>query len=174
MRMKIIIIYLLSSFFSGCAFEKQFVPNVVNTSFSEQEWFDLKEKIHIADSWDNLPSPWLIKLKAKYYWSSSNSTEQFSLRISETNDFLKMINERRRQWFVEINPQLPNKIKKSILAGEVFIGMTAEQVRASWGSLARDQINRNVGNWGVHEQWVYEDLGTYLYFENGILTNLQD
>ena len=34
--------------------------------------------------------------------------------------------------------------------------------------------NRSVGSWGVHEQWVYEAQGVYLYFENGILTSYQD
>ena len=33
-------------------------------------------------------------------------------------------------------------------------------------------INRTVGKWGVHEQWVYD--GDYYYFENGILTSYQD
>jgi hypothetical protein len=48
--------------------------------------------------------------------------------------------------------------------------MTDEMVRLSWGS-PRD-INRSVGSWGVHEQWVY--YSSYLYFENGILTSWQD
>ena len=40
----------------------------------------------------------------------------------------------------------------------------------SWGQ--PDDINRSVGSWGVHEQWVYGD--EYLYFENGKLTSWQD
>jgi hypothetical protein len=53
---------------------------------------------------------------------------------------------------------------------EITLGMTKEQVIASWGS-PKDK-NRSVGSWGVHEQWVYHS--TYLYFENGILTSYQD
>lgn len=30
-----------------------------------------------------------------------------------------------------------------------------------------ETINKTVGSWGVHEQWVYGD--TYLYFENNVL-----
>jgi len=48
--------------------------------------------------------------------------------------------------------------------------MTKEQVLASWGK--PEDINRSVGRWGVHEQWIYDS--TYLYFENGILTSFQD
>jgi hypothetical protein len=56
--------------------------------------------------------------------------------------------------------------------GGVRIGMSAKQVRASnWG--APESINRTAGSFGVHEQWVY-DGGNYLYFENGILTTIQN
>ena len=58
-----------------------------------------------------------------------------------------------------------------ILAGKVRIGMTREMCRAAWGS--PDDINRSSGSWGVHEQWVY-GLGSYLYFENGILSSIQN
>jgi hypothetical protein len=48
--------------------------------------------------------------------------------------------------------------------------MTDDMARKSWG--APSDINRTVGSWGVHEQWIYGD--TYLYFENGILKSWQD
>lgn len=58
-----------------------------------------------------------------------------------------------------------------ILQGKVRIGMTREMCREAWG--APDDINRTSGSWGVHEQWVY-GLGSYLYFENGILDAIQN
>ena len=54
----------------------------------------------------------------------------------------------------------------SSLVFEVALQMALE----SWGQ--PDDINRSVGSWGVHEQWVYGD--EYLYFENGKLTSWQD
>jgi hypothetical protein len=70
----------------------------------------------------------------------------------------------------------------TITAQEVVLGMTGDMVKASWGDPY--DINRSVGSWGVHEQWVYGDtwwFGStlidsrrYLYFENGILTSWQD
>jgi hypothetical protein len=56
--------------------------------------------------------------------------------------------------------------------GQVAIGMHPEEVRASWGDPGR--VNRSVGSWGVHEQWVYGGGNCYLYFENGILMSWQD
>jgi len=71
---------------------------------------------------------------------------------------------------------MDKKTKEHILAGQITMGMTKEQVLASWGQ-PRD-VHKSIGPWGVHEQWIY---GTgiyyrqlYLYFEDGILTAWQD
>lgn len=53
---------------------------------------------------------------------------------------------------------------------EIRMGMPYWEIYRKWGSPG--SINRSVGSWGVHEQWVYGN--TYLYFENGILTSFQD
>jgi len=54
----------------------------------------------------------------------------------------------------------------------VYLGMTAHQARASnWG--APQSVNRTTGSFGVHEQWVYGG-GNYLYFQNGLLTSVQN
>jgi hypothetical protein len=55
----------------------------------------------------------------------------------------------------------------------VKLGMTAKQVRtkSSWGEPY--QINRTTNRYGVREQWVYGSRN-YLYFENGILTSIQN
>jgi hypothetical protein len=57
-----------------------------------------------------------------------------------------------------------------VAAGKVTLGMTQEMVLAGWGR--PNDINRSVGAWGVHEQWVYP--ANYLYFEDGVLTSWQD
>lgn len=81
--------------------------------------------------------------------------------------------ERARIYF-EQNPQLSDAIKSCILNQKIRIGMTKKQVLLSWGQ-PRD-VNRTVGAWGVHEQWVYGSIyaGNYLYFEDGVLTSWQD
>jgi hypothetical protein len=54
----------------------------------------------------------------------------------------------------------------------VRLGQTsAEVVAAGWGR--PDEINRTTTAAGVREQWVY-GLRQYLYFENGVLTGIQD
>lgn len=56
------------------------------------------------------------------------------------------------------------------------IGMTANQARDSkWGD--PDKINKTTTSKGIKEQWVYRRSyqgSKYLYFENGILTAIQE
>ncbi len=56
----------------------------------------------------------------------------------------------------------------------VSIGMTEERVlQSSWGK--PDSVNRTITANVVHEQWVYESrVRGYLYFDNGILTGIQN
>lgn len=64
----------------------------------------------------------------------------------------------------------PAKIVEAIKAQKVLLGMTAKQVTLSWGK--PEDVNRTVGSWGVHEQWVYGDQ--YVYLENGKVSSFQD
>lgn len=58
-----------------------------------------------------------------------------------------------------------------IFQGYIWIGMTKEMVLESWGE--PKDINRSVGSWGVHEQWIYYG-DKYVYIENGKLASWQD
>ncbi|KLU63312.1 hypothetical protein CEB3_c02920 [Peptococcaceae bacterium CEB3] len=54
----------------------------------------------------------------------------------------------------------------------VRIGMTEQQVLDSmWGK--PEEVNRTISQYGTDEQWVYGG-NNYLYFENGILTSIQN
>lgn len=53
---------------------------------------------------------------------------------------------------------------------KIKAGMTEQQALLSWGSPQR--VNKRVGPYGVHEQWVYGG-GQYVYMENGKLTSFQ-
>lgn len=57
-----------------------------------------------------------------------------------------------------------------IFEERIWIGMTKEMLLESWGR--PNDINRTVGNWGVHEQCIY--TSAYVYVENGVVTSWQD
>ena len=60
---------------------------------------------------------------------------------------------------------------KKIIDGYVYLGFSKQMCIEAWGEPS--SINKTIGSWGTHEQWVY-GLGSYLYFENGKLTSIQD
>ena len=64
-----------------------------------------------------------------------------------------------------------NEIGQKLINGSYWIGMTDEMARLSLG-YPKD-VNRTVGSWGTHEQWVYS-MDLMLYFENGILKSYQN
>jgi hypothetical protein len=104
----------------------------------------------------------LKKLHEIEEWEAKKVIEEIksdSLRQIEEKKFLKeMIKKYGKKW------------GKIVGEKEIMIGMTKEMVLDSWGR--PNDINRTVGSWGVHEQWVYSS--SYLYFENGKLTSWQD
>lgn len=53
----------------------------------------------------------------------------------------------------------------------VVIGMTKDEVIEIWGK--PKDINRTVTTYGIKEQWVYSNY-RYLYFDDGVLTTIQD
>ena len=65
-----------------------------------------------------------------------------------------------------------------MINGNVQIGWSKAMCKEAWGK--PDKINTTTGSWGVHEQWVYEYSSEYsydifcLYFENGVLTTIQE
>lgn len=67
-----------------------------------------------------------------------------------------------------------SRINAAIATSKIVVGMTAAQARRSWG--APTKINRSVGSYGSHEQWVYDRGGfksQYVYVENGVVTGVQ-
>lgn len=51
-------------------------------------------------------------------------------------------------------------------------GMTDAQVTLSWGP--PDKVNRTITAAGTSEQWIFRKRDAYLYFENHVLTTIQD
>ena len=60
---------------------------------------------------------------------------------------------------------------QKIIDGYVVIGFSKQMCQEAWGEPS--YINKSIGSWGTHEQWVYGS-GNYLYFENGKLTSIQN
>ena len=140
----------------------------------------------------------VIDFEKKYYKAISNNKLGYVLYLYvESNDKLKELKKikqskereileqerKKEQQLANEQKEQQDKFRKSnlisqygqnngvrIYENKIWIGMTKEMAIDSWGE--PDDINRTVGNWGVHEQWIYGN--TYVYFENGKLTSWQD
>ncbi|MCW2119866.1 hypothetical protein [Flavobacterium sp. 7A] len=80
----------------------------------------------------------------------------------------KLENEKRRNLIIN---KYGKENGEAILNHKVKIGWTKSMCIASWGKPY--DINRTTNAYGTQEQYVYS-LKKYLYFENGILTGIQD
>jgi hypothetical protein len=89
--------------------------------------------------------------------------------ISNQNIIKNVYEDKKRQCEL-MKKYKGSKFMSIIIIKKIKLGMTKKMVMDSWGE--PNNINRTVGAWGTHEQWIYEE--NYLYFENGILTSFQD
>lgn len=189
---KILAIVITALFLSGCfaTLEKQrreqFIQNNLNLSEGKIEIGMTKEQV-IASlgeprykkvehdlNFDNIGEEWTY---GELDIHDSNAQDYLYFEKGKLVDMAKtsMINNKRREQYIKQHLELSEHMKTWIAKGWVELGMTKEQVVASVGRTSH--TNRNVGSWGVHEQWVYEHgirRSDYLYFENGILTSYSD
>jgi hypothetical protein len=77
---------------------------------------------------------------------------------------------------LQSHPEWPQKTRLAIANNEILIGMTKDQLLASWG-LPND-INRSVYPKVIREQWVYgppfHDYEAYVYVDNDVVTSYSD
>ena len=85
-------------------------------------------------------------------------------------DLAKVTAEQEKKSAIDAKKQAALELAAKKLEG-VSIGMTAaDAVASSWGKPRK--INRTTRANSVREQWVYD--GGYLYFDNGVLTSIQN
>ena len=70
---------------------------------------------------------------------------------------------------VEAYVQAHPEYREAILAKKVGLGMSTDDVIASWGK--PDHVNTTLTAYGKTEQWIYGDA--YLYFDDGRLSAYQ-
>ena len=83
---------------------------------------------------------------------------------------VKIAKQQKRLELIKKHPGWSDRAIKCVLEGTVYIGMNKEQAIASWGK--PNDINTTITASGKREQWCYG--GSYLYFDNGALTTIQN
>lgn len=71
---------------------------------------------------------------------------------------------------------VPDEHLAALACRRIIIGMSGPEVISAWGR--PQDINTTTGNYGRHEQWVWENSDgipyQFAYFENGVLTTVQN
>jgi len=104
----------------------------------------------------------LIIYKDEQYYCNENN-------LISSKDFSKEIEDKlwREQFIIDT---YGNEIAQKIFAHKIWIGMTKEMMKLSWG--VPDDINRTVTANSTSEQWIYGNQ--YVYVDDGIVTAWQD
>lgn len=96
------------------------------------------------------------------------SPEEYAKRIKKVKNRKEQQDKRK----MEIIRKYGEEIAEKLFNGYYWLGVTDKMARVSLGM--PNDVNRTVGSWGTHEQWIYDKYEIYLYFENGKLTSYQD
>ena len=90
---------------------------------------------------------------------------------AENEAMAKAAESAKKKRLVTLTSKYGSKTAASIIERKIWIGMTKDMLRESWG--APEDINRTVAAASIHEQWVYR-YGRYVYIEDGTVTSWQD
>lgn len=92
-------------------------------------------------------------------------------RIKEEQERKRRAEQARIKFKNDCLAKWGQKMGGYIADGKVILGMNKEMCTAAWGHPI--DINRTIVRGLTSEQWVY-GWGTYLYFDNGVLTAIQN
>lgn len=90
--------------------------------------------------------------------------ESYKKELEQT--LLKKQQERKK----DLEKRFGKSNAEKILSGKVWVGMTKEMVKESWGN--PEETHKIITSGKINEQWIYNE--TYLYFDNNVLTTIQD
>lgn len=125
-----------------------------------EEWGYLPE---LAIMWDIRNKQTEEKLNEMIRRGKSREMEALHRAVEEAD---KMVGEERQRRLKGYGSEKAQKI----INHQIWLGMRSLEAEDSLGK--PEQVNSTVTVDVVHEQWVYGN-GTYLYFDNGILTSWQ-
>lgn len=148
--------------------------SLLNTYWGENglvgSYDNMSEETYVWTDYDNSSyvACWYSDNKIKMNWQYDETLET-SKEISDLKQIMKPIDGKEDNVADDdvINKVLEDRQKKA-----PEIGMTAEEVRQStWGE--PQDINKTTYSWGIKEQWCYSGY-RYIYFEDGIVTAIQE
>lgn len=168
--------------------DKNYIPALIFKAGDKEVFYDITDKESFSKK-----SPFISNYELKsfeeksVYYARLEAEEKArieraradSIALVEKNAAIKQqqaivkqkSQKQRQERYERLIRQYGQENADLIISGRVKIGWTIEMCRESWGKPY--DINRTTYAWGTQEQWVYSG-GNYLYFDNGILTAIQN
>lgn len=112
-----------------------------------------------------------MMLETEYKRLQSEQQKNEELREKELLAEKAKREEQRKYYKAKCIARWGQKMGSLVADGKVVLGMTKKMCNESWGTPI--DVNTTIVRGITSEQWVYS-LGTYLYFENGKLTAIQN
>ena len=110
-------------------------------------------------------------LETEYIKQELEKQKKEEERIKEEQEREKIRQQEQIKFRNDCIAKWGQKMGTYIADGKVMLSMNKEMCIAAWGKPIN--TNRTIVRGLTHEQWVY-GWANYLYFENGILTGIQD
>lgn len=112
-------------------------------------------------------------LYKEYYWAQSVASFYVGWKGTSQQEYIDRISTR----ILNLpNPKWSGQMREAMLQNRLMIGMDERQVLLMRGK--PQTVNRSVYASGVNDQWVYaadtQRQASYIYFENGIVSSLQE
>ena len=164
-------------------------PSISGKEFhvSQKEMFEIIDLVHDGDGLCDSNGSYLNYYKIRFKDGKEAFKKTYDFKSEIYNPEYDDINEKYSEKIYKEDPDIIKKriakknaeqkarnakhnAKRKALGG-VRLGMTKEAVlKSNWGK--PQHINKTIVEGLIHEQWVYG--GGLLYFENGILTAIQN
>jgi hypothetical protein len=152
------------------------------------EYLDKGKEIIVIGYFRGSMNDYFVKLEnGQFFWDANIIMTDSLIRIKQMVDAKykakrnseDSINQRRfdkeaKERKAYLIKRYGTKNAEKILNNQIWLGMTDKILIEIIGK--PNDINRTIGSFGIHEQWVYNGVNNteYYYFENGKLKTWQD
>jgi hypothetical protein len=109
------------------------------------------------------------KLSKRFVKEQSNLRKKYTQNRRKKREQAEKDRIEKLNHYIVKNPQFI-KFKNTVIEKKIELGMPERLLILSWG--VPEKINKTVGSWGEHKQFVYNNR-TYVYIKNGKISSWQ-
>lgn len=141
-----------------------FLTNRINSVYDSLDVITKREHLQLMRQIEVRDSLFAIELKKTKQRDSIQKARDKIIIAQQNAEKAKKAEEKKNELIKRWGEGIYYKIQRR----EIWIGMSDEQLRLSWGRPER--ISESVGSWGIHETYIYPSY-KYVFLKNGEVTS---